>query len=70
MISVLAGAGRIISGRPASELTFCGVTVEGGCCGSVEGVDADAEVCTEMYLKTIRGLAERRAGQLGLWCPL
>ena len=60
VIFVRAGAGRIVSGRPASELTFGDVTGEDGWCGGVEGVDAYAVVCMEMDAMT--GLASRRRG--------
>ena len=60
VISVRAGAGRIVSGRPARELTCGEVTGEDGWCGGVEGIDADAVVCMEMDVMT--GLAARRRG--------
>ena len=40
-MSVRAGAGRNVSGRLASELTFWGVKDEEGCCGGGEDEDAD-----------------------------
>jgi hypothetical protein len=51
-----AGAGRNVSGRPASELTFGGVMGEEGCCGDGVGV---VEVCTEMGLEVGSGLDAR-----------
>jgi hypothetical protein len=38
VIAVRAGAGRTVSGRPASELTFVGVMGEDGCCWDGMGV--------------------------------
>ena len=54
VISVRAGAGRTVSGRPASELTFGGVSVEDDCCGGIEDVDADADVCTGLLARVAR----------------
>lgn len=57
-ISLQAGAGWIVSGRPASELTLGEVFSEDGLSGSGEGVD-EGYVCTEVDVGTRGGVDGR-----------
>ena len=51
MIAIRAGVGRIITGRPTSELAQ-GVAGEDGCCDGGGGVDGGVDGCTDMNVCT------------------